>query len=239
MTSGEDLLVAAWRQLDPRERASSLASIRKLHERDLAGEDSEYETLLLSLRRAAEHLGETPSPDAYDRVRAELASSGSPLPPRSRIMRRFDSWRDAREAVELYATPSQFTSARRIEARFQTRQVGKVWRYTDDVLAGTMADAIRYVGRVPRIAEFDHWRHRELELRRSRGEKAPHLPSASPYRKRWGTWDDALIALGYEPSWIAERLDASALASKAAEAMDAATGRRARGAAGSGPTEPE
>jgi hypothetical protein len=38
-----------------------------------------------------------------------------------------------------------------------------------------------------------------------------HLPRPSPYRKRRRTWDDARLALGYAPEWIALRHDESGL----------------------------
>jgi hypothetical protein len=40
VTSGSDLIVSAWRLLDPDERATALGDMQRLHERDLAGEDS-------------------------------------------------------------------------------------------------------------------------------------------------------------------------------------------------------
>ncbi|MCA1700425.1 MAG: hypothetical protein LC790_16605 [Actinobacteria bacterium] len=113
-----------------------------------------------------------------------------------------------------YSTPSKTTTARRIEARFASRRVGKVWRYSDAVLAQTLTDAVAYWGRPPRVAEFDHWRERELEIRRARGEEAPHLPSPHPYRKRWGSWEGALTAHDYEPELMAKRLDESLLAGR-------------------------
>jgi hypothetical protein len=135
-------------------------------------------------------------------------------------MRRFDNWFEVKEALGLYSTPSKTTTARRIEARFASRRVGKVWRYTDAVLAQTLADAVAYWGRPPRVAEFDHWRERELELRRARGEEAPHLPSPHPYRKRWGRWESALAAHGYESARISERLDESLLAGRLRQGRD-------------------
>jgi Homing endonuclease associated repeat len=207
MTSAVDVLLAAARALSIDERERLLAGLGTMVEREQAGELGETEQLLDGLRLAAEHLGAAPSPDGYDIARRELREHGIELPPRSQLMRRFDSWRGAKEALGLYLAPSKTTTPRRIEARFASRRLGKVWRYTEEALGEAMRDAVAYWGRPPRVAEFDHWRERELELAKARGDESYHLPSASPYRGRWGSWDGALLALGYAPEWIAKRLD--------------------------------
>lgn len=60
---------------------------------------------------------------------------------------------------------------------------------------------------MPQVAEFEHWRHRELELARAQGDDALHLPSAGPYRRRYGSWEQALLKLGYTSDEVAERLE--------------------------------
>jgi hypothetical protein len=37
------------------------------------------------------------------------------------------------------------------------------------------------------------------------GNDAFHIPSATPYRRRWKTWDNALLHFGYSPDAIEER----------------------------------
>jgi hypothetical protein len=50
---------------------------------------------------------------------------------------------------------------------------------------------------VPLVAEFDAWREREREVARERGNGALQRPSAGPDRKRWGTWEQAMLHFGY------------------------------------------
>lgn len=219
MTSAVDALLVAARSLDAEERDDLLVALRAIVEREQAGELGEAARLLEGLRLAAEYAGQPPSPEGYDRTRRELHEQGIELPPRSQIIRRFDTWRGAKEALGLYLSPSKLTTPRRIEARFASRRLGKVWRYTDEMLAETMQRAVEHWGRPPRVAEFNHWRERELELARTRGDEHLHLPSPHPYRKRWDNWNAALLALGYAPEWIAERFDVTrdAVATTAAE----------------------
>ncbi len=50
---------------------------------------------------------------------------------------------------------SQATSARKIDARFRARRLGKVWRYTEDTLRETLARCVAHYGRPPQVAEFE------------------------------------------------------------------------------------
>ena len=198
MTTAVDLLTVAWRALDADEREESYARIHELHSRDAAGHRGEMERLLEGLRVVADRIGDLPSPAAYDRERKLLAAEGVDIAPRSQVTRRFNgSWRQAKEGLSLYLQPSKVTTARRIEARFASRRRGKVWRYRTEALAEAMAAAVAYWNRPPLVAEFEHWRERELELARARGDEDAHIPSTSPYRKRWGSWEASLLALGY------------------------------------------
>lgn len=79
-------------------------------------------------------------------------------------MGHFGSWKLAKEALDL----SETETARRIEARFRFRKIGKVWRYTDEAFAEAMARCVADVGRPPRVAEFDWRRERELQLEGAR-----------------------------------------------------------------------
>ncbi len=111
------------------------------------------------------------------------------------MSRHFGSWRRAKEALDL----SETTTARRIEARFRFRRMGKVWRYSEDVMRETLVRCAEHYGRPPLVAEFEWWRDRELELARAEGNDALHLPSPSQYRRRWGSWEAALLHFGYTP----------------------------------------
>lgn len=94
---------------------------------------------------------------------------------------------------------------RRIEARFRYRQVGKIWRYTDAALGDALRSCEAYYGRPPSVPEFEHWRDRELELARAAGNNTLQLPSPTPYRRRWGTWEKALLHFGYTMEEAAQR----------------------------------
>jgi hypothetical protein len=98
------------------------------------------------------------------------------------------------------------TTPRKIEARFRSRLVGKVHRYREETLRETLERCAADLGHVPLIIEFEHWRQRKLELAKAQGQEL-FLPSDSPYRRRWGSWQDALLHLGFTPEAIAERLE--------------------------------
>jgi len=202
-TSGVDLLVVAFHALGDSEQTEALDRLQDARLRRVAGEESETARMISSLRRAAEALGHAPSPDEYKQIRATLTEEDVELEPFSRVVRHFGTWRLAKEAISL----SETTTARLIETRFASRRIGKVWRYTDETLRETLDRAVAAIGHVPQVAEFDWWRQRELELARARGETNLHLPSATPYRKRWGTWEAALAHFGYSPEEIAARLE--------------------------------
>jgi hypothetical protein len=51
------------------------------------------------------------------------------------------------------------------------------------------------------------WRERQIGLARAQGEEYPHIPSTSPYRVRWKTWEGALLNFGYTPEEVALRLE--------------------------------
>jgi hypothetical protein len=211
MTDPVDALVAHWRALNADERARGLERLADAVASEQAGEDSFAGTLLRSLDRVADHVGRTPTADDYVRSIAELREVGVEIAPRSQVIRHFGTWESAKEALNLWRTPSKMTTARRIEARFKARRMGKVWRYTPETLAETMARCVADLGRPPRVVEYDWWRQEQLELAHATGDALAHLPSASPFRKRWKTWNAALLALGYSPEWIAERLEEGVL----------------------------
>jgi DNA-directed RNA polymerase specialized sigma24 family protein len=107
-------------------------------------------------------------------------------------------------------------TARQIERRVQARRTGKVWRYTERQLSDALEACSAWWAAkrrlpagerfAPLVSEFDQWREQELELARARGDHGLELPSATPYRRRWNTWEDALVHFGFTPDQLAERL---------------------------------
>ncbi len=202
-TTAADALVIVFAALDAEEQAEALERMTEVRARREAGEESDTARFIRSLRLVADHVGHQPSVDDYKHARAELVASGHEVESFTRLLRHFGAWRRAKEALAL----SETTSARRIEARFRHRRVGKVWRFTDDTLGETLARCVEHYGRPPMVSEFDWWRDRELELARAEGNDALHLPSPSPYRRRWKSWEAALLHFGYTPDQVAERLE--------------------------------
>jgi len=82
-----------------------------------------------------------------------------------------------------------------------------VWRYTEDLLRDTLMRCADHWGRPPSTQEFEWWRERELQLAGANGDRAAFLPSCSPYRKRFQTWEGALLHFGFTPEQVALRLE--------------------------------
>ena len=173
-TSAVELLAVAFAALATAEQDEALSRLSELRFRHEASEESETARMVRALRRVADLLGEVPATATYEQ------------------------WRPAETSEE-----SETTTARRSEGRFRSGRLGKVWRYTDETLNEALACCSAYYGRVPQVAEYERWRQRELELAQAEGHHAPHLPSSSPYRRRWGSWERALVALGCTPAAIA------------------------------------
>jgi hypothetical protein len=186
-----DVVVASWRVLSASEREVAFETIARLREELIAGDETEGERMVTSLRRAVEFVGREPSVDDYKDAVAQLGEQGVELEPLHRVVRHFGSWRLAKEALAL----TEVTTVRRIEARFRSRKLGKVWRYTDQTLEETFRRCHAELGRAPALAEFEFWRERQIEVARARGEGL-HLPSATPYRKRFGSWEGTLSHYG-------------------------------------------
>ncbi len=202
-TTGPDLVLVAYAALDPDEQEEVFEALEEARRREEAGNESQTGRLIRFLVRAAEETGHEPTPDDYRTVRKQLLAHGEEIAPFGQVVRHFGSWRRAKEA----ATLSRDVSARRIEARFRSRRLGKVWRYTEEMLRETLDRCVDDLGHVPQVAEFDWWRQREFELARAQGNDALHLPSAGPYRRRWGSWEAALLRLGFSPDQVEERLE--------------------------------
>lgn len=202
MTSGPDALVALFNVLAVEEQEDAFERIVEMRLRRIAGDESEAVRFLRSLRRVKEVLGEFPSVGDYKRVSAELIAAGEDIETYSRLYAYYGSWPRTREALTL----SDTSTPRRIEARFRSRRMGKVWKYPPETLRDTLHECAQFYGRPMTVREFDMWRERTLELARSRGDGDLHLPSPTPYRIRWGTWEGALTHHGFSPDEVAGRL---------------------------------
>jgi len=202
-TSAVDALLIVFESLPEGERAEAFERLSERRIEHLAGEDSETAQLIRSLRWVAEQVGRTPTVTEYRDVERTHRGTHKAIEETNQVIRHFGSWRRAREALDL----SQATSARKIDARFRARRLGKVWRYTEDTLRETLVRCVAHYGRPPQVAECEWWRERELELARAQGDDALHLPSPTPYRRRWETWEGALLHCGYTPDEVAERLE--------------------------------
>jgi hypothetical protein len=201
-TTTTDLLVVAFGALAPEEQDEAFVKIAAVRLERLAGEEDETAHFLRSLQRVQQVAGAELTADVYRVRRAELCANGHDVAELNAVIRHFGSWRQAKEALELSGT----TTPRKIEARFRSRLVGKVHRYREETLRETLECCAADLGHVPLIIEFEHWRQRELELAKAKGREL-FLPSDSPYRRRWGSWEDALLHLGFTSEAIAERLE--------------------------------
>lgn len=202
-TSAVDTLVIVFVALDNAEQREALERISEQRALRESGGESATARHIRSLRLVADYLGHVPSVDEYKQARRELSEAGHEVESFNRMLRHFGSWRRAKEALGMAET----SSAQRIDARYRHRRVGKVWRFTEATLRDAMAQAVEYYGRPPLVSEYDWWRDRALELALAEGNDALHIPSATPYRRRWGTWEAALLHFGYTSDQLAERLE--------------------------------
>jgi len=202
-TSAVDALLLVFNALTDAEQTEVSEKLAASNESRLAAEDNEMARYIRSLRRIAEVVGRVPSVDDYRDQSPILIGEGEDIEPFHRLYAYFGSWRRAREALGL----AESTSPRRIEARFQARRMGKIARYTDELLKETLDRCVADYGHPPRVNQFEWWRERELELARAGGIDTLQLPSSSPYRKRWGTWERALVHFGFSLDEIEQRLE--------------------------------
>jgi hypothetical protein len=209
-TSAVDLVVASFSTLAPEEQEEAYAKVHDLRLTRLAGENSEMGHYLNSLRRVADIVDDDLTPQTYRQARRTLLAEGEEVIELNAVIRYFGSWRAAKEAVGL----AEVTTPLKIEARFRSRLVGKVHHYRLETLRETLERCVRDLGHVPLIVEYELWRQRELELAKTRGERL-FLPSDSPYRRRWGSWEAALLALGFAEQEIQARLEPGREASSA------------------------
>lgn len=200
-TTGPDLLIASYHALDEQEQDEAFERLHGIRVPKEAGTESDVAHYFRSLQRVAQEVGRTPTADEYRAVQPTLVEAGETVESFSRVCRFFGSWPRAREALDL----SQTATPRRIEARFRERRLGKVWRYDEDILRDTVVRAVEHYGYPPGTTEFDWWREREFELSRATGREDPHVPSVTPYRKRSGTWEVALLHFGDSAEAVARR----------------------------------
>ncbi len=201
-TSAPDLLLTAFNSLAPDQQEEAFARIGDARLTRLAGDDGETARMIRSLRRVAEYVGVELTPDNYRAARKELISEGEQIVELSALIRFFDTWKKAKEALGLSATETPL----KIEARFRARLLGKVHRYGDEKLRETLLRCAGELARPPLVVEFTLWRQRELELAKARGEEL-FLPSDSPYRRRWGSWENVLLHFGFSREEIESRLE--------------------------------
>ena len=203
-TSAADIFLTVFAALSTDEQEEAFARISTARLARLAADDSETGRYIRALRLVVNHVGGDPSPSDYRAARAELLAEGEDVPEINAVIRHFDSWRNAKEALvrSTDETPLQ------IEARFRRRLLGKVHRYREDTLRETLERCAADLGRPPLVIEFELWRQRETELAKACGEEL-FLPSDSPYRRRFGTWENALLHFGFTPEAVAERLEPS------------------------------
>lgn len=198
------MVAVAFAALTDQEQAEALEKILRGRSQRLAGSRKAEDRFLWSLRRAAQIDPEGDlNTSRYRRAWRELRQRGEEIENLSSVVRHFGSWREAKEALEL----SNGLSDRQIIDRLAKRRLGKVWRYTADTLRQTLAESVAEVGHIPQVAEFECWRERKLELARAQGDNTLHVPGAGAYRRRFGSWEKALLELGYLPDEVAERLE--------------------------------
>lgn len=199
------MLFAGFQALDLEQQDELFTLLQGARLERMAGEENEIGQYLRSLRRAQEYGGgEELSPGRYRTAWLGLRERGEEIHELGQVRRFFGTWRAAKEALGL----AEVTTPMKIEARFRGRLVGKVHHYTEQSLRETMERCHADLGKVPLQIEFQLWRQRELELAKARGEDL-FLPSDSPYRRRWGSWEKALQHLGYLTEEVECRLDPS------------------------------
>jgi hypothetical protein len=201
-TGAVDALVVACKALNAEEQDDLYNRLGELRLQRMVSAETELGKYLRSMKRAAKHAGCKPEALTVTQYRAAIRD-GVELEPLSRLLKFLGSWKQAQEAFEL----AKDNSLRAVEARLAKRQLRtKVWRYSKEALRSFMAEAVDHYGRVPMASELDDYRERRIELARAQGQD-PHLPASGAYRRRWGTYEKACLALGYTPDQVAERLE--------------------------------
>lgn len=195
-TTAVGLMITAFEALASWEQMEVLKRLTELRLRSEADDLSEAERILASLQRVAELAGKEPidltSEDYRVAIKAEIEAGMASIEPLSQVMRYFGTWRLAKEALLLSGSPEQPNQARRIEARFASRRLGRTWRYSEQELRDTLQRCANDLGKPPEVREFKAWRRRELELARAQGDHHKCLPSINSYRRRHSLWRETL-----------------------------------------------
>jgi hypothetical protein len=194
-TTAVGLMIIAFEALTSWEQMEVLKRLTEVRLRSEADGLSEAERMLASMHRVAELAGKEPTQltatDYREAIQQEIRDGKASLEPLSQVMRFFGTWRLAKEALLLADGPEQ-SQARRIEARFASRRLGRTWCYSEQELRETLQRCAADLGKHPEVREFKAWRQRELELARAQGDHQLCLPSINSYRRRHSIWRDTL-----------------------------------------------
>jgi hypothetical protein len=197
------LLCLAFAALVADEQDEVLVRLRDIQLTRLADAESEAATFLRALRRVAELNEGELTPEIYKRTRESLLRDGEELPYLSQLVRHFESWARAKEAVGLAET----TTVELIEARFRARLRGHRPHFQEHELRESLHRCAAELGRVPLVSEYESWRTKELALARTRGEYG-RVPGTECFRRRFSGWEGALRACGFSPEELYVRLEA-------------------------------
>jgi hypothetical protein len=208
-TAAADIVVIAFQSLTAGEQDEAFVRIKELRLQRLAGTDAEISRFIKGLALVQQRVEGEMSVDDYREWIPKLRADGQDIPPLSQVTKYFGSWSRAKEALLMADDETPL----KIDARFRARRVGKVHRYRDSVLEETVKRCAEYVGHPPLVVEFEVWRRRELELAKAQGQDIS-VPSSSPYRTRFGSWEAALLHFGFSQ----EEIDGAHEASEAAAA---------------------
>jgi hypothetical protein len=166
-TTAVGLMIIGFEALTSWEQMEVLRRLTEVRLRSESDDLSESERIVASLQRVADLAGKEPkeltADDYRAAIKAEIQAGKASLEPLSQVMRYFGTWRLAKEALLLSNGPEQ-TPARRIEARFASRRLGRTWRYSEQELRDTLQRCATDLGKPPEVREFRAWRQRELEL---------------------------------------------------------------------------
>lgn len=159
-----------------------------------------------ALRACVADLGRAPLVREYEdwceHKRGQARARGEELwlPSVATFRRRHKTWE---KALLRYGIDLRSVYARLEQPGQPRKRLAKVDRYTDETLEETLQACIRSLGRVPLSEQFEAWRRRELKRRRA--DKIV-LPSTAPYRRRFGSWQKALLHFGISQEEIDELL---------------------------------